>query len=59
MTDDLSKRGVQDRTRINIHEDHEIRYWTQKFGVSHDQLKAAVQKVGPSAAAVEKELKAA
>jgi Protein of unknown function (DUF3606) len=59
MTDDLSKRGVQDRTRINIHEDHEIRYWTQKFGVSQDQLKAAVQKVGPSAAAVEKELKAA
>jgi Protein of unknown function (DUF3606) len=59
MTDDLSKRGTQDRTRINIHEDHEIRYWTQKFGVSQDQLKAAVQKVGPSAAAVEKELKAA
>jgi hypothetical protein len=59
MTDDLSKRGVQDRTRINIHEDHEVRYWTQKFGVSQDQLKAAVQKVGPSAAAVEKELKAA
>jgi hypothetical protein len=59
MTDDLSKRGAQDRTRINIHEDHEIRYWTQKFGVSQDQLKAAVQKVGPSAAAVEKELKAA
>lgn len=59
MTDDLSKTGVQDRTRVNIHEDHEIRYWTQKFGVSQDQLKAAVQKVGPSAAAVEKELKAA
>jgi hypothetical protein len=40
-------------------EDHEVRYWSQKFGVSADQLKAAVKKVGNSASAVEKELKAA
>ena len=59
MSDDLTKKGDQDCTRINTSEDHEVRYWSQKFGVSADQLKAAVKKVGNSASAVEKELKAA
>ena len=45
MADDRSKT-VADRKRINVHEDHELRYWSQKFGVSHDQLKNAVSKVG-------------
>jgi hypothetical protein len=59
MSDDLSKKGMQDRTRINTGEDYEVRYWSEKFGVSQDRLKAAVQKVGNSVSAVEKELKAA
>src|SRR5689334_4681179 len=59
MADDLTKKGMQDRTRINTSEDHEVRYWSQKFGVSADPLKAAVKKVGNSVSAVEKELKAA
>ena len=59
MSDDLSKKGMQDRTRINTSEDYEVRYWSEKFGVSQDRLKAAVQKVGNSVSAVEKELKAA
>ena len=59
MTDDRSKKGIQDRTRINTSEDYELRYWSEKFGVSQDQLKAAVQKVGNSVSAVEKELTAA
>ena len=48
MSDDLSKTGTQDRTRINTGEDYELRYWSEKFGVSQDRLKAAVQKVGNS-----------
>lgn len=59
MSDDLKKKGSQDRVRINTTEDHEVRYWSQKFGVTPDQLKDAVKKVGNSAEAVEKELKAA
>jgi hypothetical protein len=59
MADDPTKKGMQDRTRINAGEDYELRYWSEKFGVSQDQLKAAVKKVGSSVAAVEKELKAA
>jgi Protein of unknown function (DUF3606) len=36
-----------------------VRYWSEKFGVSKERLAEAVKKVGNSAAAVEKELKAA
>jgi hypothetical protein len=43
MSDDRSKKGMQDRTRINTNEDYELRYWSDKFGVSQDRLKAAVQ----------------
>jgi hypothetical protein len=56
MADDLEKKGVQDRTRINLGEDYEVRYWSDKFGVSKEELKAAVKKVGNSVAAVKKEL---
>lgn len=56
MSDDLSKRGKQDRDRINVGEDHELRYWTEKFGVSQDELKSAVQKVGPMAKDVQQHL---
>ena len=55
MSDDKSKKGMQDRTRINTEEDYELRYWAEKFGVTRDQLKAAVKKVGNSAQAVERE----
>jgi hypothetical protein len=59
MADDRTKKDVQDRARINTGEDYELRYWSEKFGVSQEQLKAAVKKVGSSVAAVEKELKSA
>jgi hypothetical protein len=57
MADDKSNRGPQDRSRISLSEDYEVRYWTEKFGVSKAELEAAVKKAGPSADAVEKELK--
>jgi Protein of unknown function (DUF3606) len=56
MADDLKNRGAQDRTRVNVNEDHEVRYWTQKWGVSKEQLAAAVNKVGVTADAVAREL---
>jgi hypothetical protein len=57
MADDKNKTGGQDRLRINVNEDYELRDWSKKFGVSPEQLKAAVKKVGVMAADVEKELK--
>jgi Protein of unknown function (DUF3606) len=56
MADDKSKRAPQDASRVNIHEDYELQYWTKKFGVTAEQLRAAVAKVGVSASAVEEEL---
>ena len=49
MADDKTKPGGQDRSRININEDYEVRDWSKKFGVTEDQLKDAVKAVGPSA----------
>ncbi len=46
MSDDKSQRGAADRTRINVHEEHELRYWTEALGVSREQLLEAVQRVG-------------
>lgn len=57
MADDLNNRGPQDRARINVNEDHELRYWCGKFGCTADELRAAVGKVGVMAADVERELK--
>jgi hypothetical protein len=57
MSDDKSQTGGQDRTRISLNEDYEVRDWANKFGVTPDQLKAAVQAVGNDAAAVEAHLK--
>jgi hypothetical protein len=49
MADDLSNRGAQDRSRINVNEDHEVAYWTKELGCTAEQLKAAVKAVGMSA----------
>jgi hypothetical protein len=52
MADDLKNRGAQDRSRVNIHEDYEVRYWTTKWGVTREQLVEAVQRAGVSVQAV-------
>ena len=57
MSDDKTKRGSQDRTRINLDEKYEVAYWTQKLGVSEEELRAAVERVGNSSARVEEELR--
>lgn len=52
MADDLSNRGAQDRARVNLNEEHELRYWTEALNVSEAQLRTAVRAVGASAEAV-------
>jgi len=56
MADDLKNRGAQDRRRVNIHEDYEVRYWTEKWGISKEQLAQAVKRAGVSAEAVARQL---
>lgn len=56
MSDDLNNRGAQDRSRISLSEPHEVQYWTKALGVSADELKRLVDRVGHSADGVRKEL---
>lgn len=57
MTDNLQQRGGQDRRRIDVHQEYELRDWADRFGVTKEQLKEAVHAVGDSADAVERHLK--
>jgi hypothetical protein len=56
--DNLQNRGQPDRSKINMHEAHEVQYWTKHLNVSKEELQRAVDKVGNSAAAVRKQLDA-
>jgi hypothetical protein len=53
MSDDKTKSGGSDRSRINIHESYELRDWSTKFNITPEELKAAVNRVGTSAKEVE------
>lgn len=57
MTDDPTKRGEPDRSLISLQQQHEIEYWSMRFGVSLEVLRQAVKAVGNSAAAVERYLR--
>lgn len=57
MADDKSKTGPADGSRINIHEDYEVQYWSEKLRCTKEALERAVEKVGPMADAVKKELR--
>jgi hypothetical protein len=52
----LTKRALPDRSKINMREPGQAKYWAHKFGISHDELVRLVERVGNSAAAVRKEL---
>ena len=39
-------RKLQDASRINVHEDWELRYWADRWHVSRQQLMEAIKRVG-------------
>jgi len=45
-----------DITTINVNDDHDLIYWSSRFGCTRDELRAAVSRAGNSIAAVEKAL---
>jgi len=57
MSDDKSKSGGQDRKRINVNEDYELRDWSKSLNVTPYELKKAVAAVGDSADTVREHLK--
>lgn len=56
MADDPKKTGL-DRKLIALKEPHEVRSWTESFGCTEAELKAAVKAVGNSAEKVREFLK--
>ena len=44
MADDPSARGPADRTRIDVNQEHGVRYWTKKFGSTSTELRNAVAR---------------
>ena len=56
MSDDLKNRGPQDRSRVNVNEPWEVRWWCNEFKCTEQELRNAVRTVGVSAAAVRKHL---
>jgi hypothetical protein len=57
MADDLKQTGKADDARIDVNQDHELSYWSHKFGVSMDRLREAVAKAGPMVKNVERQLR--
>jgi hypothetical protein len=46
MADDLKKTGKPDDSRINANQAHEVNYWAKKWGVTAQQIRDAVKRVG-------------
>jgi hypothetical protein len=56
MSDDTTERRPQDASRISLEEDYEVRYWTNKWNITREELADAVHRVGHGAAAVARHL---
>jgi hypothetical protein len=56
MSDALLDKGQRDRCHISMDQPQEVQHWTRHLGVTRDELRRTVDKVGNSAAAVRKEL---
>jgi hypothetical protein len=57
MSDDKSNRGAQDRSRISLNEDYEVRYWTEALGVTRERLEELVRQHGNSAEKIREALR--
>ena len=54
--DTLTTKELPDRSKINLQDAREAKGWAHKLGISQDELRALIEKVGNSAAVVKKEL---
>lgn len=52
MSDDKTRTGGQDRRRINVNEDYELRDWAKSLDTEPQKIVAAVSAVGDEVAKV-------
>ena len=55
--DDPRFRGPDDRSRIRVENEQEVRWWCVQFNCSEDQLRQAVTRAGRIPESVRKELR--
>ena len=55
--DDLHIKRPEDPTKVNIHEDWELDYWSRELHIPKDELIEIVKKVGVYVSDVKEELK--
>jgi len=53
MADDKQKTGGRDRERVAANQDYEVRFLSEKFGVSAETVRQAIRAVGNDRAKVE------
>ena len=46
MSSNTKKLTKQEDIRINIKQDHEVQYWSRKWGISPLQLESAIKAAG-------------
>jgi hypothetical protein len=56
MADDKNKRRPEDSNRINLSESYEVRYWKEELGVSEAMLRQLVERHGPIATKIRRQL---
>jgi hypothetical protein len=49
MSDDKTKSNAQDRQRINVNQDYELRDWAKSMNTTPEKIKEAVEAVGDRA----------
>ena len=54
MAEDLKERAIPDRSSVRLDQERERRYWAHKFGVTEEELRRAVEAVGPKPSFVER-----
>ena len=52
-----SSATLRGSLRINVDESYEVRHWAKQLGVSIQQLRAAIEQVGPLVDAIRHHLK--
>lgn len=57
IPDDKSKASGQDRERINVNQDHEVRDWAKSLKTTPERVKEAVQAVGDRVEKVKERLR--
>ncbi|MEJ6022854.1 DUF3606 domain-containing protein [Ramlibacter sp. PS4R-6] len=57
MSDDKSKASGQDRERINVNQDYELRDWAKSLNTTPERVKEAVAAVGDRAEKVREYLR--